>query len=355
MITDITEGDGAEATAGSTVSVHYVGVAHSTGEEFDASYNRGDAAAVPPRRRPGHPGLGPGRAGHEGRRPPPARHPAAPRVRRPRRRRRDQARRDADLRRRPARRQLSGRPPRPPRLPGQVVVRALVHDARRPAPGPPRRPAPAVGRDASPPRRSPTRRRPPMGRLRLGPALDKVRELEELPEPDGLVTDGYVERGAHPALVRHRAPTRHHRWSRCEERQRRASRPGETTSACVAGFRGSGAGRLPTSTSGAPAGRGARSASDEPRDPVETGCLRHRVSRRSLALAPQPARSRWSKVRGAPATSLKDSGEGRTCLRRRVSRLRRRGASPTSTRGNASPQRPPDGVSEGVGLSVVTA
>ena len=30
-----------EATAGSTVSVHYVGVAHSTGEEFDASYNRG--------------------------------------------------------------------------------------------------------------------------------------------------------------------------------------------------------------------------------------------------------------------------------------------------------------------------
>ncbi len=42
QITDITEGDGVEATAGSTVSVHYVGVAHSTGEEFDASYNRGD-------------------------------------------------------------------------------------------------------------------------------------------------------------------------------------------------------------------------------------------------------------------------------------------------------------------------
>jgi peptidylprolyl isomerase len=40
-ITDITEGSGAEAAAGSTVSVHYVGVAHSTGEEFDASYNRG--------------------------------------------------------------------------------------------------------------------------------------------------------------------------------------------------------------------------------------------------------------------------------------------------------------------------
>jgi peptidylprolyl isomerase len=42
VVTDITEGDGAEATAGSTVVAHYVGVAHSSGEEFDASYNRGD-------------------------------------------------------------------------------------------------------------------------------------------------------------------------------------------------------------------------------------------------------------------------------------------------------------------------
>ncbi|WP_345526205.1 FKBP-type peptidyl-prolyl cis-trans isomerase [Nocardioides endophyticus] len=41
VVTEITEGGGDEATAGSTVSVHYVGVAHSTGEEFDASYNRG--------------------------------------------------------------------------------------------------------------------------------------------------------------------------------------------------------------------------------------------------------------------------------------------------------------------------
>src|SRR3712207_4604106 len=40
VINDITVGEGPEATAGSTVSVHYVGVAHSTGEEFDASYNR---------------------------------------------------------------------------------------------------------------------------------------------------------------------------------------------------------------------------------------------------------------------------------------------------------------------------
>ena len=42
VINDVVEGDGAEATSGSAVSVHYVGVAHSTGEEFDASYNRGE-------------------------------------------------------------------------------------------------------------------------------------------------------------------------------------------------------------------------------------------------------------------------------------------------------------------------
>ena len=34
-------GDGAEAKAGDTVSTHYVGVAWSTGEEFDASWGRG--------------------------------------------------------------------------------------------------------------------------------------------------------------------------------------------------------------------------------------------------------------------------------------------------------------------------
>jgi peptidylprolyl isomerase len=41
-ITDIWEGDGKVASAGDTVKVHYVGVAHSTGEEFDASWNRGE-------------------------------------------------------------------------------------------------------------------------------------------------------------------------------------------------------------------------------------------------------------------------------------------------------------------------
>ena len=41
-VTDLSVGDGQEAQAGSVVSVHYVGIAHSTGEEFDASYNRGE-------------------------------------------------------------------------------------------------------------------------------------------------------------------------------------------------------------------------------------------------------------------------------------------------------------------------
>ena len=38
---DLTIGEGDEATKGKKVSVHYVGVAFSTGEEFDASWNRG--------------------------------------------------------------------------------------------------------------------------------------------------------------------------------------------------------------------------------------------------------------------------------------------------------------------------
>ncbi|MFI6985398.1 FKBP-type peptidyl-prolyl cis-trans isomerase [Embleya sp. NPDC050154] len=39
-ITEIWEGDGPVAQAGQNVSVHYVGVAFSSGEEFDASWNR---------------------------------------------------------------------------------------------------------------------------------------------------------------------------------------------------------------------------------------------------------------------------------------------------------------------------
>jgi len=47
VVTDLIVGDGDEAVAGRNVSVHYVGVAHSTGEEFDASYNRGSAFQFP--------------------------------------------------------------------------------------------------------------------------------------------------------------------------------------------------------------------------------------------------------------------------------------------------------------------
>ena len=46
-ITDITVGDGPEAVPGSTVTTHYVGVAFSTGEEFDASWNRGEPLEFP--------------------------------------------------------------------------------------------------------------------------------------------------------------------------------------------------------------------------------------------------------------------------------------------------------------------
>jgi len=41
--TDITVGSGDEAVKGKNVSVHYVGVAWSNGQEFDASWNSGNA------------------------------------------------------------------------------------------------------------------------------------------------------------------------------------------------------------------------------------------------------------------------------------------------------------------------
>jgi peptidylprolyl isomerase len=46
-IEDVTVGDGDEAKPGQYVTVHYVGVAHSSGKEFDASYNRGEPFAFP--------------------------------------------------------------------------------------------------------------------------------------------------------------------------------------------------------------------------------------------------------------------------------------------------------------------
>jgi peptidylprolyl isomerase len=41
-VTDEIVGEGTEASSGTTVTAHYVGVAFSTGEEFDASWNRGE-------------------------------------------------------------------------------------------------------------------------------------------------------------------------------------------------------------------------------------------------------------------------------------------------------------------------
>jgi peptidylprolyl isomerase len=42
VVDDEIVGEGQEAAAGDVVDVHYVGVSHSTGEEFDASWNRGE-------------------------------------------------------------------------------------------------------------------------------------------------------------------------------------------------------------------------------------------------------------------------------------------------------------------------
>jgi peptidylprolyl isomerase len=42
VIEDLLVGEGKEAVSGGRVTVHYVGVAYSTGEEFDSSWSRGE-------------------------------------------------------------------------------------------------------------------------------------------------------------------------------------------------------------------------------------------------------------------------------------------------------------------------
>lgn len=42
LVEDLVVGDGTEAVNGAVVTVHYVGVAWSTGEQFDASWDRND-------------------------------------------------------------------------------------------------------------------------------------------------------------------------------------------------------------------------------------------------------------------------------------------------------------------------
>lgn len=47
QIQDVVVGDGPEAKAGGTVTVHYLGVDYSSGEEFDSSWSRGQSISFP--------------------------------------------------------------------------------------------------------------------------------------------------------------------------------------------------------------------------------------------------------------------------------------------------------------------
>jgi peptidylprolyl isomerase len=42
QVEDLSVGEGEEAAPGKTVEVHYVGVSHATGNQFDSSWDRGD-------------------------------------------------------------------------------------------------------------------------------------------------------------------------------------------------------------------------------------------------------------------------------------------------------------------------
>src|SRR5256885_2329454 len=47
VVEDITLGEGPEAQPGQVATVHYVGVSYSSGQEFDASWNRGQPFSFP--------------------------------------------------------------------------------------------------------------------------------------------------------------------------------------------------------------------------------------------------------------------------------------------------------------------
>jgi peptidylprolyl isomerase len=47
QIKDLKEGDGATAKNGDNITVHYVGVAYSTGKQFDASWDNGQPFTLP--------------------------------------------------------------------------------------------------------------------------------------------------------------------------------------------------------------------------------------------------------------------------------------------------------------------
>ena len=97
---DITIGDGAEATAGVQVTVHYTGWLQnadgSAGNKFDSSKDRDEPFDFP-LGAGCDPGLGPGRARHESGRRAQIDHPVRTRLRCARRRRRDPAECDLDF------------------------------------------------------------------------------------------------------------------------------------------------------------------------------------------------------------------------------------------------------------------
>ena len=64
---DLIEGDGETAAAGQVAEVHYVGVAWSDRQQFDASWDRGDTFKFGLGRGQVIAGLGSGRHGDEGR------------------------------------------------------------------------------------------------------------------------------------------------------------------------------------------------------------------------------------------------------------------------------------------------
>ena len=47
VIRDIVVGEGTEAVPGARVTVHYLGVEYDTGDQFDASWDRGESITFP--------------------------------------------------------------------------------------------------------------------------------------------------------------------------------------------------------------------------------------------------------------------------------------------------------------------
>ena len=134
---DLKVGSGPVAKAGEDGPVQYVGISFANGSQFDASWDRGEPFELPARRRPGHPRLGPGRRGHEGRRPPAARDPARPRLRQAGLAAGDRAERDAGVRDRPARRrEAQAGKPSPPTPGGRVPPAAVTAPSSVPSSSP---------------------------------------------------------------------------------------------------------------------------------------------------------------------------------------------------------------------------